>query len=583
MSLNRNNSWGKYRVIAELGHGGMADVYLAVVQGPVGFNKLQVIKQLRPHLAEVPDFLTMFLDEARLAARLNHPNVVQTNEVVEEGNRYFIAMEYLDGQSLDRILRRASKDARLTLPMRLRILADVLAGLHYAHELTDFDGTPLRVVHRDVTPHNVFVTYDGQVKVVDFGIAKAANGSAETRTGVLKGKIAYMPPEQAKSDPVDRRADIFSVGLMLWECICDERPWKNLSDIQILSRLGQGQLPNLRDAKPDAPLELERIFMKATALRREDRYATAADMQADLEQYLERVGGRAGSRDLGKVISEMYAEKRAEIRTIIEAQLRNAKQPNNGEYQAALLSRLDVPGSYSMNQSPPSMVPNIGEHLQGEDTPTTAATPLSRSTSASRPAVASSLPAAASPRRSMALGAGIAAALLGAVGLGVFITQKLAPPSSQLVQPTGEAQVQQIGAPPASTLAELSVRAEPASAKVFLDDAPLSNPAKVKLPRDGATHKLRAEAPGYATKHELISLSADMTAELVLEELHDIGAALTAKTTGTSTARAAATVAAKDPKEAAPDPAATAPAPTATTRKDQPPKRQLDADDPWAK
>src|ERR1700722_16531169 len=171
---------GKYRLIAELGHGGMAEGYLAVAGGPAGFNKLVVIKQIRPQLAEDPEFLGMFLDEARLAARLSHPHVVQTNEVGQEGERYFIAMEYLEGQPLNRIVHRLQKSGGLPLALHLKIVGDALLGLHHAHELVDYDGTPLSVVHRDVTSHNVFVTYDGQVKVVDFGIAKALNSSTET-------------------------------------------------------------------------------------------------------------------------------------------------------------------------------------------------------------------------------------------------------------------------------------------------------------------------------------------------------------------------------------------------------------------
>ena len=159
---------GKYQLIAELGHGGMAEVFLALAAGPANFNKLAVIKQIRPQFAEDAEFLTMFLDEARLAARLNHPNVVQTNEVGADDGRYFISMEYLEGQPLNRILSRMAQEqsAELTLGMRVRIVVEALAGLHHAHELCDYDGTPLAVVHRDMSPHNVFVTYAGQVKVV---------------------------------------------------------------------------------------------------------------------------------------------------------------------------------------------------------------------------------------------------------------------------------------------------------------------------------------------------------------------------------------------------------------------------------
>src|SRR5262245_6719974 len=210
MFTDRGSVLGKYRLIAEIAHGGMGVVYLAMVQGPGGFNKLVVVKELKPELVEEPAFLTMFLDEARLAARLNHANIVQTNEIGSDGNRYFMAMDYLDGYSLDRVRRRARKiGVQLPVPMQLRIICAMLAGLEYAHHLTDFDGTPLSIVHRDVSPQNVFVTFDGQVRLLDFGIAKAAGAMHETVAGVLKGKVSYMAPEQARGQKVDARADVF--------------------------------------------------------------------------------------------------------------------------------------------------------------------------------------------------------------------------------------------------------------------------------------------------------------------------------------------------------------------------------------
>src|SRR5690349_17441022 len=163
-------------------------------------------------------------------------------------------MEYLEGQPLNRIVHRLQRAGQsLSLGMHLRVLIEVCSGLHHAHELTDYDGTPLGVVHRDVTPHNVFVTYDGQVKVVDFGIAKALNSSAETRTGVLKGKVAYMAPEQARGERVDRRADVFSVGVMMWEAATGRRLWKGVPDLTVLHRLINGDIPSPRGIDPDVP------------------------------------------------------------------------------------------------------------------------------------------------------------------------------------------------------------------------------------------------------------------------------------------------------------------------------------------
>src|SRR5690349_8943239 len=256
--------FGKYRLIAELGHGGMAEVFLAIASGPAGFNKLLVIKQIRDQLADDPEFLGMFLDEARLAARLNHPNIVQTNEVGNDGERYFMAMEYLDGRGLDHV-RRRSKTAGFGLSpsMQLRIIADMLAGLDYAHKLTDFDGTPLNIVHRDVSPQNVFLTFSGHVKLLDFGIAKAANSSHETNAGVLKGKVSYMSPEQARGLKADARADLFSAGVMLWEALTGRRLRGGKNDQEKLWALVAADLPRASSIKQWIPPELDEICARA--------------------------------------------------------------------------------------------------------------------------------------------------------------------------------------------------------------------------------------------------------------------------------------------------------------------------------
>src|SRR5512143_2313133 len=307
----------------------MGDVYLGVAQGPAGFSKLMVIKMLRPALAEDEQFLAMFLEEARLAARLNHPNVVQTVEVGNEGSRHFLAMEYLEGQSLQRLRQRIAKDRPFPLGAHLRILVDTLNGLHYAHDLVDIDGHALGIVHRDATPHNIFVTYDGQVKVVDFGIAKAMDSSLETRTGELKGKVAYMPPEQASAQRVDRRADIFAAGVMVWEAAVGRRLWKGLNEVAIMHELLTGNIPSPRDVDPRVPPELDVICRRALAQRAEDRYATAADFAQDLERFLGSIGDRTTTRDVSRLISEAFESDRREMRAIIDGQLRSLRSDAN--------------------------------------------------------------------------------------------------------------------------------------------------------------------------------------------------------------------------------------------------------------
>lgn len=216
--VSGSERFGKYRSLGRIGQGGMADVFLAVGRGPAGFNKLVVVKRLRDNVASGATFRDMFLDEARLAARLNHPNVVQTYEVFEDEGAFFITMEYLEGQPLSRITREGNRRGMRFQPqIHARIISDVLCGLQYAHDARDFDGAPLQIVHRDVSPQNIFVTYNGQIKVVDFGIAKAELSSSKTQVGSFKGKAAYMAPEQLEGGVIDRRVDVFTTGIVLWE------------------------------------------------------------------------------------------------------------------------------------------------------------------------------------------------------------------------------------------------------------------------------------------------------------------------------------------------------------------------------
>ena len=308
----------------------MADVFLAVQPGPVGsrIRKLSVVKRLRQNLAEDPEFIAMLVDEARIASRLNHPNVVQTHEVDSVGEQYFIAMEYLDGQPFHRVQQKASKlraQGKNLLPPdeQYIVLMDALAGLHHAHTLLDFDDSPLGIVHRDMTPHNVFVTYDGQVKVVDFGIAKAAGRSSETRQGVVKGKVRYMAPEQAIGQTVDRRTDVFAAGIMLWEMATGRRLWNEMDDFQIVQALVEQRIPSSpREANPEVPEEIDAICRRALSPKMEGRYSTAHEFRDDLESYLGKTGALISARKrLTGSLNELFREKRIELRLVIEQQL----------------------------------------------------------------------------------------------------------------------------------------------------------------------------------------------------------------------------------------------------------------------
>src|SRR4051794_1445723 len=244
----------------------MAEIFLARVSGLPGFHKMVVIKRILPQLATKTDFVEMFLDEARIAATLQHPNVVQMYDVgVVDGN-YFIAMEYLHGEDVRSLMKSLFRqEKKLPVEHALNIVIGVASGLHYAHEKVGFDGTRLEIVHRDVTPQNIIVTYDGAVKLLDFGIAKASNRFGETRFGTLKGKVPYMSPEQCRGEPLDRRSDIFSLGIMLYELTLGRRLFKGKSDFELLKQIVEGTVPPPRELEPDYAPALEAIVMRALA------------------------------------------------------------------------------------------------------------------------------------------------------------------------------------------------------------------------------------------------------------------------------------------------------------------------------
>ena len=309
----------RYRVLCEIGQGGMASVHLALLSGDAGFRKLVALKQPKAGLSQDSEFLEMFMNEARLAARLNHPNVVQTYEVGRHDSEPFIAMEFLEGQPLHRLQRVAPTG--IPLAIHLRIIAEALAGLHHAHELRDFSGAPLSVVHRDVSPQNVLVSYDGQAKVVDFGIAKAATHASFTDLGLVKGKLPYMSPEQTLGETLDRRADLFAIGVMLWEAAAGRRLWPGESARSRLRLLSLGEIPPFSQLDHEVPDELERICRRTLEYSPARRYQTAAELEADLEALRAEPGLHATRRDVVAFMHTHFDAQRKRMLQLIEAEL----------------------------------------------------------------------------------------------------------------------------------------------------------------------------------------------------------------------------------------------------------------------
>ncbi|HEY4012293.1 MAG TPA: protein kinase [Polyangiaceae bacterium] len=367
-----NATLGKYRLIAELGRGGMGTVYLAVARGPGGFSKLVVIKQLRPVFAEDANFTAMFLEEARLAARLHHPNIVQTNEVVcHPQDGYFMVMEYLEGASLRRIVRRlrARGDAEAARALYVRAILDVLVALEYAHNLKDFDGRPLNLVHRDVNPSNVVVLHSGQVKLLDFGIAKAADSAQETRAGVLKGKLHYMPPEQMAGDKIDGRADLFAVGAMLWDALTGRKLWEGEKGLDVITSLVHGSIAQPRSVNANISEALDRICMRALSFKPADRYPDAASFRADLEKEL---GGHVMTNsELAAAMASEFLEEQERMRALIAEQLRTVDE---GSTAVIPTIASEIPPPHTGASTDVSRTPTALSMSQAEEELTFAAT-----------------------------------------------------------------------------------------------------------------------------------------------------------------------------------------------------------------
>jgi serine/threonine-protein kinase len=310
---------GPYEVRAKIGEGGMATVFVGRrVDGSAG-PAVVAIKMVRDELARSGDFVTMFLDEAKIVSRLRDPNIVQYFELGGEGGHLYLAMELLLGQSLLSVWDACrARKVRLRYDMIAWVAARVAEGLHHAHELADADGHPLGIVHRDVNATNAFLTYDGQVKVIDFGLAKATHRASRTAAGVVKGKVAYMSPEQAVGGTVDRRTDVFALGIMIWELGCDRRLFRRADDVETLRSVHAAEVPDPTKLVDDFPPELWRIARKALARNPDDRYPTAAAMEQDLDAFVVLAGGGMGPAGLADVLGALFGEDRNRQRAWVE-------------------------------------------------------------------------------------------------------------------------------------------------------------------------------------------------------------------------------------------------------------------------
>ncbi|MBJ6764203.1 protein kinase [Myxococcaceae bacterium JPH2] len=385
-------TYGSYQLLKRLAMGGMAQIYLARQQGPEGFEKLLVLKRILPHLTENAEFVRMFLDEARIAARLNHPNVVQIFNLGAEADTYFIAMEYIHGADVRRVWKQSEAVGQpLPVPLACRILIEACAGLDYAHKKADAAGRPLGIVHRDVSPQNILVTFEGGVKVVDFGIAKAADQATVTRSGVLKGKYSYMSPEQAAGMRVDCRSDVFALGVVLYELLTGARLFKRPSDLQTLAAVAECQVAVPSQVAPRVPQSLDAIVLKALAKEPEARFQEALHLQLALEDWLSQNRLPSSTAHLGAFMKEAFAERLAEESRAGEFLVEDSES-------APSSARADSASPARRTGLKPSLPPNTG---RSESEPTATLRPrTAHANRPSRPELRRDEPEAEPPRAS---------------------------------------------------------------------------------------------------------------------------------------------------------------------------------------
>src|SRR5690554_3192865 len=323
--------FGRYELVAHLATGGMAEIFLARERGLAGLERLVVIKRILPTLAGDASFVDMFLREARIIARLSHPNVIQIFELGEENGNYYIAMEYIHGSTV-REMQVLAEKAGSVLPVEVTcsVLDQAARGLHAAHELRGLDGNPLGLIHRDISPHNLMCTTEGFVKVLDFGVAKASRGVEATHSGHLKGKFAYMSPEQCQGHKLDRRADVFALGIVIWESLTGKRLFKREKDLDMMRAVVQEPSPAPSDYNARVPAGIDRVVLRALHKDREQRYQTAEAFRSDLMQACRDERIRYGEDILAKYLEELAGvelkSRQATLQDALERSLTSNEQ-----------------------------------------------------------------------------------------------------------------------------------------------------------------------------------------------------------------------------------------------------------------
>lgn len=474
--------FGKYRLLRRLAFGGMAEIFLAQLERDAGFAKKVVIKRILPHLGADTDFVSMFQDEARLAANLNHPNVVQVYDFGAIDGTYFIAMEYVEGADLRRLLKGAADRKRPLSPAEVAALGEGVArGLAHAHALTDDASRPLEIVHRDVSPHNVMVSRTGEAKIMDFGIAKATARATRTATGTIKGKLAYMAPEQAGGGTVDKLSDQFAVGLVLWECLTLRRVYEGDSEPELLARVTRAEIPDVRSVRSDVPDALAAIVQRMLAREREARFGDLLEVEQQLAAFRFSLGAAGAVRIADMVAQLAPAEPSTPVRRVTMA-LPDPAPAATPAAQGGAESSAEPPAGVTQGSSGWTLAPEPGAATATVSPPRESTAP----SEVSPPAV-STRPAPPSSRRRWL--AAVAGGVLAGVAAVALVASRRAPP-----------QQQQASVPPAKVAtAMVDLDSAPSGARLLVDgvETGLVTPTRVPRPEGSQALLVQLDRPGY--------------------------------------------------------------------------------------
>jgi len=535
--------FGKYLLLHKVAVGGMAEIYLAKQLGMAGFEKIVVIKRIQPAFANDPDFVEMFLDEARLVAQLSHPNIAQVFDLDRVGDIVYIAMEYVSGQDLHRLLKHCQKN-NIDLPpaVILRILIGACDGLHYAHTLKDSKGQPLNIVHRDATPSNMLLSYDGVTKLIDFGIAKSESHVLKTVIGMVKGKYPYMAPEQINAKQLDARADVWTMGVVLWESLALRRLFKGPNELAIINAIFEQPVPPLTQLKPELPKKLDDIV--GTALQRDPskRYPSVLHMQKELEKLLGSLPVTCTTREVSLFLKHVFAQEFANHEKLL------ADLPHATPELFAQLVQQTEPSSYAgMSAAKPN------PWLKKKRTSKKLIAGLAAATLAvltglvwlvvhlSAPSMGeisvTSVPEGASVFLDGLRRAEQTPTTLRQVTMGRHeISLELQGRESQTAVVELEKEQPAVAvtltlAPTAAALATLNVKATPEGATVSLDGAaPVASPATFEGVSADGDHTVTVARDGYRTKSLTVKLQPGVTRDVAVELTDEAATAVAART-----------------------------------------------------